>query len=203
MKSTLEAGIAPAHQQSSQREFTRRKIVQGVALCGCAAMALRSTGAAAGEEESTTLAAGDRFAVEPVNGGPPQPIKIDGLQPGEAIFGAYPIDPATGKLRTDCRFNMVNLVRLSGELKGDLAKTQGIAVFSAICTHKACAITSWQPDTNHWRCFCHMSEFDAAAKGERVDGPATEPLPLVPIAIDAEGFITAAAGFSAPPGAQG
>lgn len=183
-------------------EFTRRGVTQALVLCGCALVAIKTgTVARAEDGPSATLAAGDRFSLEPENGAPIA-IKAADLKPGQAIMGVYPLDPASGALRTESRFNVVNLVRLSGEPQGDLSKTQGIAAFSAICTHKGCAITSWQADVNHWRCFCHMSEFDAAAKGERVDGPATEPLPIVPIAIDAEGFITATAGFSAPPGAQ-
>jgi arsenite oxidase small subunit len=180
--------------------MTRRGVTQALVLCTCAFAALKSGAvAAAGESPSVSLKAGDRFALEPESGAPVA-IKVGDLKPGQAIMGAYPLDPSSGTLRTETRFNMANLVRLSGEPKGDLAKTQGIAAFSAICTHKGCAITSWQPDNNHWRCFCHMSEFDAADKGERVEGPATDPLPTIPIAIDAEGYIVATGGFSAPPG---
>lgn len=180
--------------------MTRREVTQALVLCSCAVAAFKSGGLARAEETATvSLASGDRFAMEPESGAPAA-IKAADLKPGQAIMGAYPLDPVSGTLRTESRFNMANLVRLSGEPKGDLAKTNGIAAFSAICTHKGCAITSWQPDINHWRCFCHMSEFDAAAKGERVDGPATDPLPTIPIAIDAEGYIVATGGFSATPG---
>ena len=181
-------------------QLTRRHLAQALALCGCATASLKSTVARAGDDAVPTLQKGDRFAIVP-DEGPAHAIKFEDLKPGQAIMGGYPIDPSSGKPRLDTRLNMINVVRLAGEPKGDLAKTQGVAVFSAICTHKACAVASWVPDANRWRCFCHMSEFDAANKGERVEGPAIDPLPMVPIAVDAEGYIVATAGFTAPPGA--
>lgn len=180
--------------------LTRRNLAKALALCGCAAATVRAAPARASEDPQATLQPGDRFAIVP-DSGDPQPIKLADLKPGQAIMGGYPIDPASGKPRLESRLNMINVVRVTGEVKGDLAKTEGVAVFSAICTHKACAVASWVPDANRWRCFCHMSEFDAANKGERVEGPAIDPLPMVPIAVDAEGYIVATAGFSAPPGA--
>ena len=183
--------------------LTRRHLAQALAACGCAAICMKPARATAEDSEAAvpTLQQGDRFAVIP-DSGPLHPIKLADLAPGQAIMGGYPIDPATGLPRTDTRLNMINVVRLAGDHK-HLAATSGVAVFSAICTHKACAVTSWQPENNHWRCFCHMSEFDAANKGERVEGPAIDALPMVPTAVDAEGYIVAAGGFSALPRATG
>ncbi|MEZ5901491.1 MAG: ubiquinol-cytochrome c reductase iron-sulfur subunit [Hyphomicrobiaceae bacterium] len=185
-----------------EKMLTRRSMAQALALCGCAAAAVASVPrrAVAETDPTATLQKGDRFAIIP-DSGDPTPIKLDELKPGQAIMGAYPVDPTTGHPRTETRLNMVNLVRLSGEHK-NLEATKGVEVFSAICTHKGCAVASWQPDVNHWRCFCHMSEFDAANKGDVVAGPATEPLPTLPIGVDAEGYIVATGEFSAAPGAQ-
>ncbi len=189
-----------ADETASAKMLTRRRFAQGLAVCGCAAAAAGAGRARADGDPVPTLQKGDRFAIVPESGDP-APIKLDELKPGQAIMGGYPVDPATGKARTETRLNMINVVRLSGDHKS-LAATNGVAVFSAICTHKGCAVASWQPDVNHWRCFCHMSEFDAAAKGDVVAGPATDPLPMIPIAVDAEGYIVAADSFSAAPGAQ-
>lgn len=180
--------------------MTRRDLAQALALCGCAAVALKPGQARAEGDSGPTLQKGDRFA-KIVEGSDPKPIKADDMKPGDAIMGVYPIDPATGKGREETRFNMVNLAKLKGDHK-NLAATQGITALSAICTHKACAVESWQPDESVWRCFCHMSEFDAANKGERIAGPAISALPNVPIEIDAEGYIVAKGGFSAEPGAD-
>lgn len=181
-------------------EMTRRHLAKVLAVCGCAAMTAEP-GRAAAQDPVATLQQGDRFAIVP-DSGAPTPIKLADLAPGQAIMGGYPVDPVSGHARLETRLNMINVVRLAGDHK-HLAATNGVAVFSAICPHKGCAVASWQPDINHWRCFCHMSEFDAANKGERVEGPATDPLPTVPIGIDAEGYIVATGGFSSPPGATG
>jgi rieske iron-sulfur protein len=158
-------------------------------------------------EETGDVAAavkpGDQFArvSEGVN---PVAIRLTDLPPGAAIMDVMPLDPATGKVRDESRLNAVNLVRVANVPKGSpLEATQGVMAYSAICTHKGCKVNSWQPDQNHWRCFCHMSVFDVLANGEVVDGPATDPLPSVPLAVDADGNITAKGDFSRPPGASG
>ena len=39
-------------------------------------------------------------------------------------------------------------------------------------------------------CPCHGSEFDPAAQGQPVSGPAVQPLPQVPISVDkAQGVV--------------
>jgi len=42
--------------------------------------------------------------------------------------------------------------------------------------------------------------FDAAAGGEILSGPASQPLPELPLTIDAEGFLAADGDFNRPIG---
>jgi Rieske Fe-S protein len=151
-------------------------------------------------EAACTLKPGDRFAVEPEEG-PPKILRVDDIAPGTALMGVYPVDPATGALRNETRLNMINLARLAGAGADPVAATAGVIAFSAICTHKGCAITSWEATQSRWRCFCHMSEFDATDQGEVVAGPATDSLPVVALSIDAEGYLAASTEFSKTPGA--
>ncbi|MGL4396882.1 MAG: ubiquinol-cytochrome c reductase iron-sulfur subunit [Hyphomicrobium sp.] len=168
--------------------------------CGCSAKALAEE--AAGGEAAMVMA-GDQFA-RVVDGAAPVALRLDDLKPGAAVMDVLPLDPATGKLRDGSRMNAINLVRIANVESGSpLEATKGVAAYSAICTHKACKVTSFEAQQNRWRCFCHMSEFDVLANGEVLDGPATQPLPRIPIAIGADGIITATAGFTSAPGASG
>ncbi|MCT2593882.1 Rieske (2Fe-2S) protein [Streptomyces sp. N2-109] len=50
--------------------------------------------------------------------------------------------------------------------------------FSAVCTHKGCVLSSVERTEGH--CACHGSRFDVTS-GEVLQGPATKPLPKVPV----------------------
>jgi thiosulfate dehydrogenase (quinone) large subunit len=52
------------------------------------------------------------------------------------------------------------------------------AAFSAICTHEGCVVRG--PRDRRFSCPCHGAEFDAAT-GRVLKGPATEPLPKLPV----------------------
>jgi Rieske Fe-S protein len=62
------------------------------------------------------------------------------------------------------------------------------ACFSAICTHMGCTV---QADGNKLNCPCHGSQFDALT-GKVLRGPASDPLPSVPITVT-NGEVTAKA----------
>jgi ubiquinol-cytochrome c reductase iron-sulfur subunit len=84
------------------------------------------------------------------------------------------------------------LVRLrgSGELRA----------YSRICTHAGCAVCVFCPKDSLLVCPCHHSTFDAAAGGRVVSGPASQPLPELPLAVDADGLLVAAGDFDRPIG---
>jgi len=178
----------------------RRTLIEAIAVSGCLSVIGCVLGSPASatemEEPAQTLKPGDHFALE-VEQGPPKALRLEDIAPGTALMAVYPFDPATGQLRTETRLNMLNLARLSDAM----GPAAGVVAYSAVCTHKGCTINSWKADEGRWRCFCHMSEFDAAANGQVVAGPAPEPLPMVPISVDPDGYIVALGVFSSTPGA--
>ena len=56
--------------------------------------------------------------------------------------------------------------------------------FSSICTHEGCTLASVSGGTIN--CPCHGSQFSAAT-GAVVHGPATLPLPVIPVAATSTG----------------
>ena len=97
----------------------------------------------------------------------------------------------------------VLLVRVNpSDLNEDPAKAdwsyQGIVAYSKICTHVGCPVALYEQHTHHLLCPCHQSTFDLANHCEVVFGPASRPLPQLPIAVDAEGYLIAQSDFLEP-----
>jgi ubiquinol-cytochrome c reductase iron-sulfur subunit len=74
----------------------------------------------------------------------------------------------------------------------------GILAFSQICTHAGCAVTLFRYPTSEQTskppalvCPCHYSTFDVRRAAKPVFGPAVRPLPQLPLAVDAGGFLVA------------
>lgn len=65
--------------------------------------------------------------------------------------------------------------------------TEGeVRAFSSVCTHQGCAVEAGQGEL---ACPCHGSRFDLAT-GEPIQGPASDPLPEIPIEVADNGDIT-------------
>lgn len=77
---------------------------------------------------------------------------------------------------------------------------QGHVAFSKICTHAGCPVGLYRAATNELYCPCHQSTFDVVDAARPIFGPATRPLPQLPLSIDREGFLVARGDFSGPVG---
>ena len=76
----------------------------------------------------------------------------------------------------------------------------GIVAYSKICTHVGCPVALYEQHTHHLLCPCHQSTFDLANECAVVFGPASRPLPQLPITVDAEGYLVAQSDFTEPVG---
>jgi len=105
--------------------------------------------------------------------------------PGNAEFvSAWPMAAASKVVRSGSRLNQVLLVKLDpGRLggAGPSDSVEGVLAYSALCPHAGCNVTTWIPEEGMLSCDCHSSEFDARARGKVIDGPATRPLPPLPL----------------------
>jgi rieske iron-sulfur protein len=177
----------------------RRDVLSG----GSAAIVFGITGTALGQggPRGERVKPGDRiiFAAG-VNQG--QPVRPDLLQPGAAPVAALPVDPATGTARDLSRFNKLLLLRLAPEhLDAETRPhaVEGVLAYSAICTHQGCTLNAWNAAERAIQCFCHHSEFNAAAAGRPTKGPAEASLPILPLTV-ADGVLVVAADFTSKPG---
>lgn len=114
------------------------------------------------------------------------------------------MDPKTCLVRDGSRLNQILVLRLRVE---DLTEdtraraAQGVVAYSGICTHAACDVTWWKPDTKMLGGPCRESESDPKASGHVTGGPAPRRLPALPVEI-VDGVVTARAGFSGRVGFQ-
>jgi ubiquinol-cytochrome c reductase iron-sulfur subunit len=76
----------------------------------------------------------------------------------------------------------------------------GIVAYSKICTHVGCPAALYEQTTHHILCPCHQSTFDAPKGATVLFGPATRPLPQLPITTDAQGYLVAQSDFHEPVG---
>jgi ubiquinol-cytochrome c reductase iron-sulfur subunit len=77
---------------------------------------------------------------------------------------------------------------------------QNIVCYSKICTHVGCPAALYEQTTHKILCPCHQSTFDAPRGAQVLFGPAPRPLPQLPLAVDAEGYLVADGDFDQPVG---
>jgi ubiquinol-cytochrome c reductase iron-sulfur subunit len=80
---------------------------------------------------------------------------------------------------------------------------EGLLAYSKICTHAGCAISLFRKPTDEELssppgliCPCHYSTFDVRRAAKPVFGPASRPLPQLPLRLDAERNLVAAGPLS-------
>jgi ubiquinol-cytochrome c reductase iron-sulfur subunit len=76
----------------------------------------------------------------------------------------------------------------------------GYVAYSKLCTHAGCPVGLYRSAEHRLICPCHQSTFDVLAGAQPVFGPASRPLPQLPIRIEADGTVVALSDFTEPVG---
>ena len=128
------------------------------------------------------------------------PIKADELEPG-GVLTAFP------EGHTDAADSPTLVIRTRPEQTFDLAEGRsewvvgGIVAYSKLCTHVGCPVGLYQAQEALLLCPCHQSTFKVLEGAKPIFGPATRPLPQLPLDTDEQGYLIATGDFSAPTGA--
>jgi ubiquinol-cytochrome c reductase iron-sulfur subunit len=107
--------------------------------------------------------------------------------------------------RTDAADAQAILIRVDsaalvpGPGRGGWAPDGNVA-YSKICTHAGCPVGLYEDRTGQLFCPCHQSVFDVLDAAQPLAGPATRPLPQLPLEVDEEGYLRAGGDFSEPVG---
>lgn len=159
----------------------REVVVGGAAVIATAAGATR----AGAEPNERRPQAGDVLvhSTGPRRG---LPVLVDELVLDGPQQLAFPMDPS-GLVLDGLRFNEVVVVRVDPDKLNPEAKpgsADGVVVYSAICTHEACAVSMWNDHEKMMVCSCHGSMYDPRERARVVFGPAQRRLAQLPIRVE-------------------
>jgi ubiquinol-cytochrome c reductase iron-sulfur subunit len=127
-------------------------------------------------------------------------VTADGqrIRAGEVPVGGFGTVWPEDAVRSDLA--AVVLVRLSAQEPRhptvlDWVVGERLVAYSKVCTHAGCPVGLYQEDTDSLFCPCHQATFDAARGATPTFGPASRPLPQLPLGVDDDGFLVATGGF--------
>ena len=145
----------------TRRGFIRLGALLGLGPVGASALAACGDGASSAENEGGEATGGGA-----AEGGPR-------IGTGQAIAKQSEVAANTAFPFTDAETGQQGvLVHL---------EDGGFAAYSAVCTHQACTVAY---KDGKLACPCHGSVFDPANGAEVLNGPATSPLPEIPVRVE-------------------
>jgi ubiquinol-cytochrome c reductase iron-sulfur subunit len=165
-----------------------------VALGAALVFPVRSLGSAPGSSLfRTAWRRGSRVIDE--NDHPVRPEDID-------VGGVLTVFPAGNNGSAD---SQTLLIRLGpGEYRARPGREDwavgDVVAFSKVCTHAGCPVGLYEADTHRLFCPCHQSVFAVLEAAEPTSGPATRPLPQLPLSVDGDGYLVARSDYTEPIG---
>ncbi|MGH9040238.1 MAG: cytochrome bc1 complex Rieske iron-sulfur subunit [Acidimicrobiia bacterium] len=191
----FEASFEAGERSFARRRFLTRLLGTALGALGLSALfPIRSLGPSPGRDLfHTAWRRGSRLVTE------------DGrlLRPGDLeVGGVLTVFPQG---HTEAQDSATLLIRVEPELlqpgpeRADWSP-EGHIAYSKICTHVACPVGLYQEDEHRLLCPCHQSTFEVLHEARPVFGPATRPLPQLPLAVDDEGYLVARSDYPEPIG---
>jgi ubiquinol-cytochrome c reductase iron-sulfur subunit len=131
-----------------------------------------------------------------------QPVRRDALDV-DGVMTVFPEGVTTEQARAD---SQTLLLRTGpGVLRPRPGRAgwspDGYVAFSKVCTHAGCPVGLYQQASHQLVCPCHQSVFDVTDAATPVFGPATRPLPQLPLRIE-DGYLVADGDFGEPIGPE-
>jgi ubiquinol-cytochrome c reductase iron-sulfur subunit len=207
----LDAGIDESG--IGRRPLVRNTLLGSIALLGLPTIVLlRDLGPLPGDSLEHTIWDKGMRVVRDILGTPikPSELEIGDLVNGapEALFpteeNGYPeiegVELNVEKVKAAVilhRMEPEEIIPGEGRENWSVA---GIVCYSKICTHVGCPISLNERTTHHLLCPCHQSTFDLTDSAKVIFGPASRPLPQLPLAVDDEGYLIAQSDFTEPVG---
>jgi ubiquinol-cytochrome c reductase iron-sulfur subunit len=126
------------------------------------------------------------------------PVTVDSLEVG-GVLTVFP------EHHTDAEDSQAVMVRVEPDqlrLPPDRSAwaPEGLVCYSKICTHAGCPVGLYVAALRQLQCPCHQSAFDVTNGAEVVFGPASRPLPQLPLYVDENGLVRARSDFPEPVG---
>jgi ubiquinol-cytochrome c reductase iron-sulfur subunit len=151
--------------------------------------------------QKTSWKAGTRLVTDPGD----RPIKASDLEVGAVAQVLPELPQGTERTLENIGTDAVLLIRIRPEdFQLDAQRLswthEGIIAFSKICSHMGCAVALYEQQTKHLLCPCHQSMFNVREGAIPTFGPAPRPLPQLPLAVNSDGHLIAAAGYNEPVG---
>ncbi len=172
---------------------SRRDLLAAASALGLTAAIETAATPAAAEPADERPQEGDQFVA--IDAATPLALEPKDVAVPQVI--AWPLDPASGVVRSGSRLNKVLLVRLDPATLTGATKDRaadGVVAYSAICPHAGCDVSGWVEEQKILECPCHNSRYDPRAGGSIVEGPTTRGLAALPLKL-LDGKLTVAKPF--------
>lgn len=126
------------------------------------------------------------------------PVTVADLEVGDLVT-VYP-DGAVGMSDAQTVLLRLDPARLAALPGSERWAPSGYIAYSQLCTHMGCPLGLYQQDPDVLVCPCHLAVFDVYDEGRPTQGPASKPLPQLPLSVGDDGLLRARGDFTGPVG---